>query len=260
MTGTRGALWSETLKARRTKVLPLTAAGFAMLPLMAGFFMFLKKNSKLAHRLGLAGAKAGMLDIKADWPGFMKIIVQGMSAIGILLFTIIIAWVFGREFSDRTGKDLLALPTSRSSIVLAKFVVGLVWMSAVTVMVLVLGFAIGAASHLPGWSASVALRWSWMMVATSLMTIAVISPAALVASAGKGYLAPVGFAILVLVLAQVFSATGWGPFFPWAIPGLYTGAGGEVNLGLANYMIVVLTSGVGIAATFAYWRFADQTR
>ncbi|MEV0143917.1 MULTISPECIES: ABC transporter permease [unclassified Nonomuraea] len=32
-------------------------------------------------------------------------------------------WLFGREFSDHTAKDLLALPTSRTAIVAAKFVV-----------------------------------------------------------------------------------------------------------------------------------------
>ena len=43
---------------------------------------------------------------------------------GVLEFGIafIVAWVFGREFSDRTAIDLLVLPTSRSVIVGAQFV------------------------------------------------------------------------------------------------------------------------------------------
>jgi ABC-2 type transport system permease protein len=44
--------------------------------------------------------------------------------------------VFGREYSDRTLKDLLALPTLRSAIVLAKFVVVASWSAALTVVIL----------------------------------------------------------------------------------------------------------------------------
>ena len=37
-----------------------------------------------------------------------------MAAGGLFLFGFLFIWVFGREYSDRTAKDLLALPTARS--------------------------------------------------------------------------------------------------------------------------------------------------
>jgi ABC-type transport system involved in multi-copper enzyme maturation permease subunit len=41
----------------------------------------------------------------------------------VIGFAFVTSWVFGREYSDRTVKDLLALPAPRSSIVLSKFIV-----------------------------------------------------------------------------------------------------------------------------------------
>jgi hypothetical protein len=36
------------------------------------------------------------------------------------VFGLVVIWLIGREFSDRTAKALLALPTSRDAVVAAK--------------------------------------------------------------------------------------------------------------------------------------------
>ena len=46
-------------------------------------------------------------------------------------------------------------------------------------------------------------------------------PFALLASVGRGYLLPIGVAILAIIMANVVAALGWGGYFPWAVPGLY---------------------------------------
>jgi ABC-2 type transport system permease protein len=55
---------------------------------------------------------------------------------------------------------------------------------------------------------------------------------------GRGYLLPIGMAILTLILANLAAALGLAPYFPWAIPGLY--AQGEGSLAPVSYLIVVL--------------------
>ena len=59
----------------------------------------------------------------ADWPTYLDLLAQSIAVGGLILFSLIGSWVFGREFVDRTVKDLLALPTARSAIVAAKFLV-----------------------------------------------------------------------------------------------------------------------------------------
>ena len=48
---------------------------------------------------------------------------------------------------------------------------------------------------------------------------------------------------------------GWGEYFPWSIAGVYA-QGGE--LGIASYVLVVITCLAGLAATFLWWELADQ--
>ena len=85
-------------------------------------------------------------------------LLQGIAGGGAILFALITAWVFGREFSDHTAKELLALPTPREAIVGAKFVLIALWTLGLTLLVFVVGLGIGMAVDIPGWS--LALGWT----------------------------------------------------------------------------------------------------
>ena len=250
------AVWVEMLKARRSRMPLLTALGFALLPLALGFFMIILKDPELARRAGLITVKAQITMGVADWPTYLGFLAQATAMGGIMLFSLIGSWVFGREYSDRTVKDLLALPTSRSAIVLAKFVVIAGWSAALTVLILSIGLAVGTAVVLSPVPAQVIVQGGVTLAITAILTIAVVTPIIFFASAGHGYLPPVGVAILAVGLAQVVGIIGYGEYFPWTIPGLYSQ--GE-NLGMVSYVIVILTSVAGIAGTFVWWELADQT-
>jgi ABC-2 type transport system permease protein len=257
MSNLRQAVYVETLKARRSRVSLFTALGIALLPLAGGFFMFVLKDPELARRVGLISAKANLLVATADWPSYLGFLAQALAGGGIVLFGLVAGWVFGREYSDRTAKDLLALPTSRSVIVLSKFVVVAAWCAALTVVVCLVGLGIGAAIGFPDVSTQVVLRGFGVLALIACMVIALVTPIAFFASAGHGYLAPMGVVFLIMLLAQVIAAAGWGEYFPWSIPGMYSQ--GE-ELGPASYAIVVVTCLAGIAGTLVWWERADQSR
>jgi ABC-2 type transport system permease protein len=250
------AVWVEMLKARRSRMPLLTALGFALVPLAGGFFMVILKNPELARRAGLISAKAQIMAGVANWSTYLGLLAQATAVGGIMLFALIGSWVFGREYSDRTVKDLLALPTSRSAIVLAKFVVVALWSAALTVMICLVGLGVGTAVGLSPVSLQVLLRGGVTVAGAAGLTIALVTPIAFFASAGHGYLPPLGAAMLVLFLAQVLAIAGWGEFFPWSIPALYSqGAALET----VSYVIVIMTGLSGMATTFIWWTWADQT-
>jgi ABC-2 type transport system permease protein len=251
------ALYVELLKARRSRVSLFSALGFALLPLVGGFFMIVLKDPELAQRVGLISAKARILAGAADWPTYLELLAQAQAVGGLILFGFIGSWVFGREYTDRTAKDLLALPTPRAAIVAAKFGVIALWSAALVILVLLLGFGIGALIGLAQASPPLLLlQGALSIVIAAFLTIALVTPVAFFASAGHGYLAPLGFVFLTLLLAQVVAVAGWGEYFPWSIPALL--AQGE-PLGLISYVIVAATCVAGIAATWLWWVLADQT-
>ena len=250
------AVWVEMLKTRRSKMPLLTALGFSLVPLVGGFFMIVLRDPELALRVGLISAKAQITMGIADWPAYFGFLALATAMGGVILFGFIASWVFGREYSDRTIKDLLALPTSRSAIVFAKFVVVALWSATLTVVIYLIGLGVGTAVALPPVSAETFWQGTITIAISAGLTIALVTPIAFFASAGHGYLPPMGVVVLAMGLAQIIAVAGWGEYFPWSIPGLYSQGG---NLGTVSYVILVLTSVAGIAGTLIWWELADQT-
>jgi ABC-2 type transport system permease protein len=256
------ALWTEILKMRRSKVPLFTSVGFSFAALVDGLFMVIMKDPEAARKMGLISAKAQLLAGTADWPTFFSVLAQAVAVGGAILFAIITIWMFGREFSDHTVKELLALPTSRETIVAAKFMILVVWTLILTVFIFLIGLIIGSLVDIPGWSTELLRSAFGDVMGSSLLTILLLPFVALVASAGRGYLPSFGWTILTVVMSQIAAITGWGDWFPWSVPALFSGAAGPRAdlLGWYSYVIVILTSLIGLAATFHWWRTADQTR
>jgi ABC-2 type transport system permease protein len=181
-----------------------------------------------------------------------------IAAGGFMLFILIISWVFGREFTDRTLKDMLAVPVQRSSILLAKFVVMAVWSAALTIVILIASLVTGAFIQLPGGSISVILQGCALVLIGAALAIVVVLPFALLASVGRGYLLSIGVAFLTLMMTNVVALVGWGEYFPWAVPGLFVQ--GKGSLAPISYWIVFLTGLAGMIGTYLWWMNADQSR
>jgi ABC-2 type transport system permease protein len=262
MTGFTAALRVETLKVRRSVVPLVTALAFSIAPLVGGLFMYILADPERARQMGLIGQKAQLAGGGSDWAAYFGFLAQAATIGGFVLFAFVVAWVFGREFSDGTVRYLLALPTSRAAIIAAKLVVVVAWCAALTALITVLGLAVGAALGLPGWAPSVAwhgLAHVWLGAA---LTVLIVLPLALLAGVGRGYLAPLGFAMLALILAQIVGATGRGAYFPWSIPALYAQVAGSAGGGVTaiSFAIVAVTGAAGAAGTFAWWLYADFAR
>ena len=221
--------------------------------------MFVAKNPGIAAKLGMVGTKASLFG-KNDWSGYLGLLIQSAASVGYIGFGFVTAWVFGREYSDRTIKDILALPISRSSIVVAKFLVVVIWCALLTFILFAVGLIIGQCIDISGWSIQVLAKCANKFFTTSLLTLLLCTPIAFFASYGRGIVAAIGFVILSLVMAQFIGLVGLGPYFPWAIPGVYTAPEGTEGMQLVfvSYIILVLTSVLGFTGTIAWWRLADQ--
>ncbi len=250
----------ELLKARRSPLPWLTLLGLALAPLMGGLFMKILQDPAWAARFSALSTKAQASAAGADWPTYLGLLTQATAIGGFMVFSIVVIWLFGREYSDHTVIDLLALPVSRGAMVLAKFALALVWAVGLTAWLYGLGLAIGGLLGLPQWSASLAWGATGWLAVTAGLTIALVAPLAWVASAGRGYLPPVGAVFLLVFLAQALAALGVGAYFPWSVPALVSGAAGPEAqaVGPESYALALLTGAAGVIGTVVWWRVADQ--
>jgi len=257
----RDALAVEALKARRSRLPWLSVAAFAIVTAVGALFMFILQDPDRARSMGLLGTKAELAGGTADWPGYLSFLAQATAVGGSLVFGIILVWTFGREFSDHTVKDLLALPTPRITIVAAKFVLTGVWSLLLAVETFALGLVAGAVLSLPAWSAATAVQGLGRIIATAAMTWLLMSVLALAASVGRGYLPAVGVLFGVLFVAQIVAALGYGHLFPWSVPGVFSGVAGDARptVGPLGFALVGVVGAAGIVITMAWWRNADQS-
>jgi ABC-2 type transport system permease protein len=125
-------------------------------------------------------------------------------------------------------------------------------------VIFIAGLIMGAIIQNPGGSTGVFVQGSLLVLITAGLTIVVVTPFALFASIGRGYLLPVGLAVLMLMMTNFVAVAGWDEYFPWAVPGFF--AQGKNLLLPVSYWIACLTGLAGILATYYWWKYAGQNR
>jgi ABC-2 type transport system permease protein len=252
----------EFLKLRRSKITWVSWMATSIMPLVCGLFTWVVREPERAAQLGLLGQKAEITGVTADWPGYFALLLQTVGIGGTILVAVIAAFVYGREYSDETAKNLLALPVQRHWVVVAKLAVVLVWFGMLILSLLAEGFLVGAFLDLPDFSMEIAGGGSGRILITSFVAWLLVPVVAWIATLGRGYLAPLGFTIFMLVMGMAVGATGWGKWFPWSIVPLFAGAAGPPveTLAPGSMVVLVLTFLAGVIATILQLRYADDTQ
>lgn len=255
------AAWSaEWLKLRRSRLPWITLLAFTIGAAAAGMFMFISLRPDRARDLGLLGAKAQLTTLEASWPSYFGLLAQVTAVGGLGIFGVTVVWIFGREFADRTAKDLLALPTSRIMVVAAKFAVAAVWCLGLAGYLLAAGMAIGLLLRIPGTlNGDIFAAGAVKLLVTTLLTLAITTLFGLAACVGHGYLPGVGVMFAVLFTAQIVAALGYGAWFPLSVPALHAGLAGEDSPTWAGYTGVALIAAVSVCATGLWWERTDHT-
>ena len=119
--------------------------------------------------------------------------------------------------------------------------------------------AIGWLMALPGLSTDL----GWQMVRATLLGAAasylLVPVVAWVAVASRNILAPVGFALGMLLLGDVVGHTGWAGWFPWSIVPLLTGMTGDAApLASTSGLVLAATFAAGLIGTGVQLRLADN--
>ncbi|MDR0377858.1 MAG: ABC transporter permease [Spirochaetaceae bacterium] len=254
------ALKAEFIKNRHSKILLISFIAFSIVPVMGGVFMLVTQNPQAMAKASLLNTKMEAMKFSAGWESLFMILTMGMGIGGVIIFGFVVSWIFGREYSEGTVKDMLSLPTSKSMILNAKFILYFLWSLGLAIVNAVLGIAIGAALRFPGFEFGNMLASLKDYFITTILTVLLGPPIAFFSLWGKGYLAPLGILVLTVVFSQIITALGYGCYFPWAVPALFSGAGGEYKeqLNPVSYFILLLVAAAGYRAAVFYWKYADH--
>lgn len=251
----RAALHLEALKFRRATTVRVASILVVLLvPAMSAAFLAVVR----ADTGSVLALKAAALLVDTGWGGITGFAAQIVSVGALLAVGVVVAWVFGREFTDRTFGTLFASPTPRSDIAAAKLLVLVVWGFALAVAVAMLTLGAGMPIGL-GTPDAAAWAGAGRILVVGALTVLLTLPLALVASVARGYLAAVAVLLGLVVVTQIVVALGAGAWFPYASPGLWAGLGGPQLADSVTVAQLLLALPVGLAAavgTWWWWRVA----
>jgi ABC-2 type transport system permease protein len=254
-------LTCEFMKLRRSKVTWGTLLGLSLAPLGIALMMWIVREPGRAASLGLLGTKANLSGLEATWPSYASMLTMIVGIGGLLLLSFIVAYIFGREYTELTAKNMLALPVGRHWFVIAKLVVALAWWLALVAAVLVESFVIGLALGLPGLTGALVLSTIGNALLAAGISYLVVPVVGWITTVGRGYMPPLAFALAMLALGDVFGKTGWAQWFPWSILPLLVGMVGKPQtLPVGSYVVLALTFVAGVATTIAQLRWADNAQ
>ena len=254
------ALSTEITKAVKSKVFTGTIIFSVFVALMIGVLFYIVKNPEMAQASAIIRAKATIIG-NADWKTFFNIMNLMIAVIGMFSFGFIMSWIFGREYADKTLKDIIALPVSGHYIIIAKYVVNFFWSLIISFLLLIVSLVMGYIIGLENWSSSYLITNLGRYFIIVLMNIVLCPVISFLASWGRGYILPLGFIFLtILVSSFAINISENARYIPWAVPLLYAGAvlkeGMDINT--ASLIVMIITGMAGFAGTIYWWRYADQ--
>lgn len=191
----------------------ITACSICLVPFIVGLFTAMMKYPERFKNLGLISAKIEMMRIM-DWSSYFMSLSQVISVGGFLIFRFTTSWVFGREYSDKTMIDLLALPIKRDTIILSKFIVIALWSYVISIFALLLGMLAGKLIGLAGWNSITVFKGMFTFGYYTTLTVLLSTPVAFFACLGRGYLSPLAFIIFTILFSQLGSALNLGKYIP----------------------------------------------
>ena len=133
-----------------------------------------------------------------------------------------------------------------------------VWSLLLALMVFLVSLGTGALMHLDGYSQAVLLHGALRILLVTVMTVLVVLPYALAASAGRALPAAAGPGDPG---AGCYPTPWWWPAGAIISPGRCPGCTPRISrCPPVSYVIVALTGLLGMAATYAWWMNADQSK
>lgn len=263
------ALRAEFLKLKRSRMLLWTALVVVVYAAFAAALMLVFKNdAQMLNTIASAGgafskaAAAGMFDL--NWVNQLRTAVQGISGSwGVLTFSFVTAYVFGREYKEGTEKNMLTVPLRREYIIAAKMMVVACWVLALTLFSLALQSAGLAVLGIEGFAwkhVAVALLDSLEVTLLLYLTLPVV---AWVAMVGHGYLRAMLFAFAMMMVSNGLATTDASRYFPWNMPIHVVGASWmpipPSNLVATSWVIAIGVFAVGCGLAIRQIDTADTT-
>lgn len=179
-----------------------------------------------------------------------------VAVIGLVGFGVISSWVFAREYTDGTFKDLLALPINRATLFAGKLIAIELTAAIVTLLASVITLGLGWLLFPSAITTASVGALVNKIGRTLVLNLLLADFWPLIAVKTKSTIMPAALAFITLIVGIIFASQPLGQVIPWAIPGYLLAHPG--NLPIISHLIVWVIADIGILGTLYCWCRQDQ--
>ncbi|MGN7381859.1 ABC transporter permease [Paenibacillus sp. SAFN-117] len=238
-------LYTEMLKLKRAKMFLVSVIGASAAPIM----MFI-----------------GFLNMKSQQPdtaitfelSFYNTNMYILLLIGNLLYGVITAFLFNREFTEDTLKNLLTIPVSRTGLIVSKMVMLFLWIMALTLVAWGLTFVLALVGQFEGLSTGVLLQSLKQYTLGAGLLFLLSTPTMFVTFLFKNYVPTIIFTSVITMINVALADKKYSALFPWSAAHVIGDHAFFPEYPPSySYLAIIITSIAGFTATVLYFRKAD---
>lgn len=186
-----------------------------------------------------------------------------MLLINMMVYVAITAYLFSREYTERTLKTILPSPVSRSSFLTSKFLIQLIWITILMLItwtgILLLSGLYHLMIGLEGFHISVAFTWLIKMLLGGILMFITLSPFAYLSLKSKGIVVPILFSAVIVMGSAALANQDLGALYPWT--GTYFLMMGKTLSTIypiwLSSIIIILIAMIGFISTYTYFKKED---
>lgn len=242
----RNLVYCEIMKLKRSKIVL-----FSILGVLATPFLMLVESLQTHFQ------HPNQLFTLADI--YDSSLLYVMLLMNMMVYVAIAAYLFSREYAEKTLKTILAIPVLRSNFITGKFLILFIWTTLLTVLtwsaITTLMFGYHIVFELDGFTFQVVGEWLVKFLVGSSLMYLMISPFAYIAEKTKGFVVPVIVSAAVVMGSVAVSNQDFGVLYPWtSILFIVNGSVADKGFPITLVMgIIALVSLTGFFATYRYF-------
>ncbi|NEZ46419.1 bacitracin ABC transporter permease [Clostridium niameyense] len=179
----------------------------------------------------------------------------------MMIYVVITAYLFSREYTENTFKTILPIPISRTKLLLGKFCTLFLWIVMLTFVTWVGIFTLLGIYHavfvMEEYNLFIAIEWLFKFLLGNMLMFLTFSPFTYIAHKTKGFVAPVIACAVSIMGSVALSNQKFGAFYPWTatfflVKGKMQSTGYSIPLA-----IIAFVSLGGFLLTFNYFKKED---
>lgn len=190
---------------------------------------------------------------------FSETNMYALMLFGLLVYTVIAAYIFSREYSENTLKTVLTVPVSKTSFIIAKFLMLIIWILVLTVETWALTLLFAVIGGADKFSFAIIFKYLREFLIGGFLLYLTISPFVALTVWCKNIVTPIIAATTVAMINIAIWNESFSALFPWsAVEIVATGKLGRYQYSLGTVLCLVIFIAIfGFVTTIIYFRRED---